>query len=63
MARQRLGFKKHKRCEEIGGREYTACLVTGGTHDWAICVYPEDHSRADLVNYRTGEIKRGGGED
>ena len=60
MARQKLGKKKHKKCEEITGKKYDGCLVRGGqTHYTAICVYydEKDIQHHDYVNYKTGEFK------
>lgn len=60
MARQRLGKKKHKKCEDITGKKYEMCLVRGGTeHFWATCTYEDDegNQKSDWVNYQTGEFE------
>lgn len=49
--RQLLGTKKHKLCESIAGKKYTACWTTR-THAVAECWY--DSSNADYVNYIVG---------
>lgn len=67
MSACRLGEKKHRLCEQIGGRFYALCLVWD--HYEAYCYYPDDPPayrkgfypdggtalvlpNADLVNYR-----------
>ena len=55
MARQKLGPKKHARCEAIGGRKYHACLVRGGSpHFEALCIFYEESGlqSCDRVNYK-----------
>lgn len=58
--KQRLGEKKHKRCEAVTGRTYRGCYTRGGWgHFWAECWFGGDTGEpardADMVNYRTGE--------
>lgn len=54
--RQRLGKKKHAKCERITGKKYLSCLVRGGTeHFRALCWF--SNKDADYVNYKTGRIK------
>jgi hypothetical protein len=63
MARQKLGPKKHARCEQIGGRPYFACLTRGGQeHYTAICTFydAEDtkhlHQHCDRIDYKNGIV-------
>jgi hypothetical protein len=59
MSGQRLGPKKHRRCEEITGQKYDRCIVRAGDpHFWADCVR-RDGETCDFVNYRTGEWEPG----
>lgn len=59
MSRQCLGEKKKRLCEQIAGREYTMCLVRGGTtHGQAQCWFVDDDgdpNNYDYVNYLRGE--------
>lgn len=60
MAKQRLGKRKHKRCECITGRKYDACFVRGGhKHYVATCISEEYHKglKYDRVNYETIEFE------
>lgn len=53
--RQRLGAKKHKKCEQWAGKKYISCSVRGGsTHFLAMCWLTD--SDCDYVNYKTGEV-------
>ncbi len=54
--KQRLGKKRHRRCEAIGGRTYRSCYVRGGwPHGQAECWFGEGDTvrDADIVNYLT----------
>ena len=54
--KQRLGEKKLKLCQQIGGKDYFVCFVRGGRpHFQAECWYTQHD--ADWVNYRTGECE------
>lgn len=56
MAKQYLGKAKHARCEQVGGKTYTACLVRGNWHEgrkqWAECWI--DKHNADWVEFGQG---------
>lgn len=63
MASQKLGPKKHARCERIGGRPYYACLTRGGRqHHTAICTFYAEgdekhlHQFCDFIDYRNGIV-------
>jgi len=57
--KQKLGEKKLKRCQQIGGKDYYVCYVRGGRpHFQAECWYVHRGANwADWVNYRTGECE------
>lgn len=58
--KQRLGAKKHKKCEAIGGRAYRACYTSGHYgHGVAECWYGEGEcvKDADVVNYHVGTVQ------
>ncbi len=55
--RQRLGKKKHAKCEQIADKKYSSCLVRGGTeHFKALCWF--SNKDADYVNYKTGKTEQ-----
>ena len=59
MARQKLGPKKHARCEQIGGRPYFACLTRGGQeHYTALCTFYDEAGRQfhDVIDYKRGAV-------
>ena len=54
----RLGSKKHRVCEEVTGRKYSACFVRGGwDHHVAECQHRcEEGWYIDYVNYKKKTI-------
>ena len=51
MAKNILGPKKHKLCEQVTGKKYHVCYTRGGSvHFLAECWYSERD--ADYVNYK-----------
>lgn len=57
--KQRLGAKKHKRCEVIGGRTYRACYTSGHYgHGVAECWFGDGDCihDADYVNYTASTV-------
>jgi hypothetical protein len=58
--KQRLGDKKHKKCEAIAGKSYRACYTSGNYgHGVAECWYGDGEvvRDADWVNYRTDSVE------
>ncbi len=54
MAKQRLGPKKHARCESVTGRKYRSCYVRGGWEHFNAECWWEDGKNADDVNWKAG---------
>ncbi len=56
--KQRLGKRKHARCEAVTGKTYRACYANGAReHYWAECWFGDGEcvNDADDVNWMTGE--------
>ena len=54
--KQRLGKKKHKRCEQIASKEFSVCYTRGGRAHYVAQCFTKDKSGIYWVNYKTGEI-------
>lgn len=54
--RNKLGFKKHKKCEQITKKMYEVCY-SSENETIAKCIYIDNGYKCDLVNYKTGEWK------
>lgn len=58
--KQRLGARKHKRCETVGGRAYRACYTSGHYgHGIAECWFGDGECvhDADSVDYVRGTVE------